>query len=499
MGSALEPADGLASDTGRSSGLRPSAPTFVPGKGLKGLPALSTSRRDSPRSPWRRKFEVPFTPSQGICTPQSSMSIYSNGPGWPQMSQVPFDPYRGYFYPTYMVQSAQVAQIAFGSFSPNSPDLIAAPRSSQPFTMPGLRRQSSEPSMHSIQSTHRLHPGVMSNGSPAYHQPLPNGTSPSAMHMQPDFHQWSPFVGHMPMTPGTFNAIQRGEFCAPGWSQNCSPSGSGIHVPVTPPTTPSTPVSAQGWKVLRPGLNVHVPPAGPWHEQSPQGAPNEGGPAMGAHGLVHQRSRLGKQVSVGTHLEPIADGAESSTHGDEGSESIEGRSPTAQSTPSPSKPHAHLTCSNLQRRPQQSSEPAPAHPYVPMSEQEIHDMLAEGGSVPPAAVVDLALLMQNWGLAPSLDPEFLSCLKASTGQGASVSSPDSTSGSSHSCHNSPPGNKEMHATAGFKVVASRSHGRRGGQPAVPLNARQRRTLKRAQERAQAAMASFDKTPPAVTK
>ncbi|KAK9863391.1 hypothetical protein WJX84_001325 [Apatococcus fuscideae] len=304
MGSALEPADGLASDTGRSSGLRPSAPTFVPGKGLKGLPALSTSRRDSPRSPWRRKFEVPFTPSQGICTPQSSMSIYSNGPGWPQMSQVPFDPYRGYFYPTYMVQSAQ-----------------------------------------------------------------------------PDFHQWSPFVGHMPMTPGTFNAIQRGEFCAPGWSQNCSPSGSGIHVPVTPPTTPSTPVSAQGWKVLRPGLNVHVPPAGPWHEQSPQGAPNEGGPAMGAHGLVHQRSRLGKQVSVGTHLEPIADGAESSTHGDEG----------------------------------------------------------------------------------------------------------------------PPGNKEMHATAGFKVVASRSHGRRGGQPAVPLNARQRRTLKRAQERAQAAMASFDKTPPAVTK
>lgn len=46
---------------------------------------------------------VPFTPSQGICTPQSSMSIYSSGPGWQQMSQGPFDPYGGFLYSTYMV------------------------------------------------------------------------------------------------------------------------------------------------------------------------------------------------------------------------------------------------------------------------------------------------------------------------------------------------------------------------------------------------------------
>ena len=163
-----------------------------------------------------------------------------------------------------------MAQVTFGSFSPNSPDLIAAPRSSQPFAMAGLRRQSSEPSMHSMHSVHRLHPGSMQNGSPAYHKPLLQSTSPSAMYLGPEYHHWSPFVGHMPMTPGTFDAIQRGEFCAPGWSQNCSPSGSGVHIPATTPTTPSTPPSGRGWKALRPGLNVQVPPAGAWQDKSSQ-------------------------------------------------------------------------------------------------------------------------------------------------------------------------------------------------------------------------------------
>ena len=91
-------------------------------------------------------------------------------------------------------------------------------------------------------------------------------------------------------------------------------------------------------------------------------------------------------MSVGTHLEPIADGAESSTHGDEGSESIEGKSPLAQSTPSPSQPHARIGSSSLQKRPQQSSEPPPSQPYVPLSEQAIRDMLDLCGDTPPAAV-----------------------------------------------------------------------------------------------------------------
>lgn len=58
-------------------------------------------------------------------------------------------------------------------------------------------------------------------------------------------------------------------------------------------------------------------------------------------------------------------------------------------------------------------------------------------------VLDLAMLMQNWGLAPTLDPDHLASLKASSGQAASVSSPDSNSGSSHglSCHNSSPASK----------------------------------------------------------
>lgn len=182
------------------------------------------------------------------------------------------------FLVAVQVQSAQMAQIAFGSFSPNSPPLIAAPRSSQPFAVAGLRRQSSEPSMHAIHSMHSVqgltspHPGSMRNGLPTYHQPLPGDAAPCSMHMHAEYHQWSPFVGHMPMTPGTFNAIQRGEFCGPGWSQNGSPSGSGYAVPATPPTTPSTPASgSHGWRGLRPGLNVQVPPAGTaWQEHGTQ-------------------------------------------------------------------------------------------------------------------------------------------------------------------------------------------------------------------------------------
>ena len=44
------------------------------------------------------------------------------------------------------------------------------------------------------------------------------------------------------------------------------------------------------------------------------------------------------------------------------------------------------------------------------------------------------MLMQNWGLASSLDLEHLPRSTAGTDQGASVSSPDSTSGSSHGGH-----------------------------------------------------------------
>ena len=191
-----------------------------------------------------------------------------------------------------------MAQVTFGSFSPNSPDLIAAPRSSQPFAMAGLRRQASEPSMHSMQSMHRLHPDSMQNGSPAYHKPLLHGASPSALHMAPEYHHWSPFVGHMPMTPGTFDAIQRGEFCGPGWNHNYSPSESGVHVPATPPTTPSTPPSGRGWKALRPGLNVQVPPAGGWHEQSSQ--------VDRSHLLQAQKAWAVRSPEHLDHLNPIS-------------------------------------------------------------------------------------------------------------------------------------------------------------------------------------------------
>lgn len=172
------------------------------------------------------------------------------------------------------VPSAQMAHIAFGSFSPGSPDLIAAPRSSQPFAMPGLRRQVSEPSMHSMHAQ-RSGPNAPSPTAPTFHHPLdplPSGGmglvggGPSPGHMRAEYH-WSPFVGHMPMTPGTFNAIQRGEFCAPGWSQGYSPTG--FRVPPTPPTTPCSPGSAgRTWKAMRPHLDVQVPSSSPWHEHS---------------------------------------------------------------------------------------------------------------------------------------------------------------------------------------------------------------------------------------
>ena len=51
------------------------------------------------------------------------------------------------------------------------------------------------------------------------------------------------------------------------------------------------------------------------------------------------------------------------------------------------------------------------------------------------------MLMQNWGLASSLDLEHLSRLMASTDQEASVSTPNSTSGSSLGGHSVSPANK----------------------------------------------------------
>ena len=106
-------------------------------------------------------------------------------------------------------------------------------------------------------------------------------------------------------------------------------------------------------------------------------------------GLLHQRSRLGKQPSVGTYLEPIADGAESSTQGDEGSESIEGRSPSVPCTPP--TPLVHMR-SRLQPRPAASPDP---QLYVPMSEEDIQEMLKQCGNAPPLAV---GAVLHRWSL-----------------------------------------------------------------------------------------------------
>ncbi|KAK9867762.1 hypothetical protein WJX84_009747 [Apatococcus fuscideae] len=324
---------------------------------------------------------------------------------------------------------------------------------------------------------------------PSY-SPYAHGSPASPIPLHPDYH-WSPFVGHMPMTPGTFNAIHWGEFCGPGWSQAFSPTGSVFAVPPTPPTTPSTPASAsQGWKHLsgaRPAFSVQVSP-GAWHDLPPQVSQHDANAGFGPSGLSRQRSRLGKQPSVGTHLEPIADGAESSTQGDEGSESIEGRSPSAGGHPSRS--NAHGRSSKLQRRSSPPPEPPASQPYVPMSEQAVQDMLSQGGDAPPTAVLDLAMLMQSWGLAPSLDPEHLASLKQCSCQPAAETTPGSASGSCDSCHTSLSPTQEAQARQVATPVWTKATSRRNPHQMVTLNARQRRTLKRAQERAQAALAGL---------